>query len=140
MKTKTLFRKLLLGVFLFCISCDNSSSQNGNNKQTVQLNDLFAPAVKEFNRSLPAMIDEVTRLDLVSYTPGVLTYEATFLNVSREDVTTPEFKQNMLKQLTEGVKQQPLLRIFKENKTSFNFSYKEGGQQLYVLSVTPDMY
>lgn len=111
------------------------SKQSAFDKVLIQTSD-------EINKSCPMMIDQETRLDNTDAIPGkILRYNYTLLNLEKSQINVDTIKKYVDPTILNLVRTSPDLKIFRDNKTTFKYLYKDKiGVFVYELSVTPEMY
>lgn len=99
-------------------------------------------AASEVNKSCPQMVDQDTRLDNAMALPeNDLQYNYTLVNLSKEDLNIKEFENYMIPQITNDVKTNPGLQIFREKKVTMKFYYRDkNGESITLIEVSPKEY
>lgn len=112
---------------------------NSNDKA---LNKKLQEMAVNLNQSAPVMLDQFTRFEEASVTPGnIFCYRYTVLNTSNPDSLVENglrlLKQNIGKEYSLNAD----LRIFKENNVTIEYVYNdENGRTIRSLQITPEDY
>jgi len=103
---------------------------------------FLTQAANDVNKSCPFMVDKETRLDNAMAMPNnTLQYNYTLVNTVEGSVDPETMKSYIRPTLLNMIRSNPELRIFRDNKTSFAYSYNDmNGVFLFKLLFTPDQY
>jgi hypothetical protein len=103
---------------------------------------VLMKTASEFNESCPIMIDSETRLDNTIALPSkVFQYNYTLINVEKETFDVIVLKDYLEPNITNSVRTNPDMKIFRDNKVTMNYYYKDkDGNYLFAISVTPEQY
>jgi hypothetical protein len=101
---------------------------------------VMMQAASELNKTCPFMVDEYTRLDNAVALPGnIFQYNYTLVNITKEEVNLDTLKKYIEPGIINNVKTNPDLKIYRDNKTTMNYNYKDkNGVFVHKFSVTPD--
>ena len=96
----------------------------------------------ELNKVCPIMVDAETRLDNSIALPGnMFQYNYTLVNIEKSTIDTNEFKKFLEPELINQVKTNPQMEIFRKNKVTLNYNYRDkNGVFFLLISVTPNDY
>lgn len=96
----------------------------------------------ELNKNCPLMIDAETRLDNTMALPNnVFQYNYSLISIDKESINIDEAKNYLEKQIINTAKTNPDMKIFRDNKTTLRYSYKDkSGVFILTIEVTPDKY
>ena len=96
----------------------------------------------EMNKSLPIMLDKDTRLDnAVAMPNNVLQYNYTLINLLESDVNAEDIRNQMEPVLTNVIKTNPEMKIYRDHKTTFAYSYKDkNGVFILKINIPPALY
>ena len=96
----------------------------------------------ELNKSCPMMVDAQTQLDnSISLPNNIFQYNYTLLETEQSTIDTNEFKAYMEPNILEQIKTNPQMKIFRENKVTMNYLYRDKNKKYIVLiSITPSLY
>jgi len=99
-------------------------------------------AADEINKSCPMMVDKETRLDNAAALPdNVFQYNYTLINANKSDIDIEDFTNYMEPIIVNNVKTNPDLKIYRENKVTMSYYYKDKNSLfLTKIVVTPDKY
>jgi len=103
---------------------------------------VMLEAAQELNQSCPMMVDEETRLDN-SIVKGndTFQYNYTLVNMEHSSVNIIEMENYLEPMIVNMVKTNPDLEIYRENKITMAYDYKDrNGQFLFRILVTPNEY
>ena len=103
---------------------------------------MLMKVASELNESCPVMVDAETRLDNAITLPGkVFQYNYTLINLPIDSINVNDFEEYMKPQILNNVKTNPDLKLFRENKVTMNYYYKDSkGAFISKISITPDQY
>ncbi len=103
---------------------------------------VLLESANEINKICPLMVDGETRLDNAIAKPdNVFQYNYTLVNMLKDSLDVEKLKDYIEPVIINGVKTNPELKNFRENKTTLNYYYRDkAGIYLFMISVTPDMY
>ncbi len=83
-------------------------------------------AASDLNKSCPVMVDKDTRLDnTVALPDNIFQYNYTLVNYSKEEIDIDLIKNNLQPLLLNNIKSNDDLKIFRDNKVTLKYSYKE---------------
>lgn len=108
----------------------------------VSFDKAMMETASEINKACPVMIDQETRLDNAIALPGnVFQYNYTLVNMEKSEVNLDTVKKYVEPGLIDNVKTNPDLKIFRDNKVTMAYDYKDrNGEFVLRISVTPDLY
>ena len=88
------------------------------------------------------MVDKDTRLDNAVALPGnVFQYNYTLINLNKDEVNPDTVKKYIEPAIINGVRTNPDLKIYRDNKTTMTYSYRDkNGVFILKIPVTPEMY
>ena len=112
---------------------------------------LFAPpsldkammqVASKINESCPIMVDQDTRLDNAIGLPDkILQYNYTLVNLIKDSINIKEFQDYMQPVILNNVKTNPDLKVYRDNKITLAYSYKDkNGIFIVRIPITPDQY
>ncbi len=109
---------------------------------TPSFDESMMKVASTLNESCPIMVDQETRLDNVMALPeNVFQYNYTLINYVKDSINVDVFKQNLQPQIFNTVKTNPDMKIYRDNKTTIAYSYKDkNGVFITKISVTSDQY
>ena len=83
-------------------------------------------AASELNKSCPMMVDQDTRLDnAIALPENVFQYNYTLVNLTKDELDLEKFTAYMEPQITNNVKPNPDLKIYKDNQVTMKYYYKD---------------
>jgi len=96
----------------------------------------------ELNKTCPIMVDAETRLDNSMALPNnIFQYNYTLVNIDKDSVNIEEARKYLEPTIINVVKTNPEMKVFRDNKTTMNYSYKDkSGIFLLTISITPEKY
>ena len=99
-------------------------------------------AASEINESCPIMVDQETRLDnAIAFPENILQYNYTLVNLIKDSIDLKAFEDYMQPMILNNVKTNPDLKIYRDNKTTMAYSYKDmEGVFITKISITADQY
>lgn len=105
------------------------------NKEMMQM-------ASEINKNCPIMLDAQTRLDnTIALSGNVFQYNYTLINSEKASLDLEGLIKYLEPNIYNGAKTNPDMKIFRDNKTTLNYYYKDkNGVYLFTISVTPDKY
>jgi len=103
---------------------------------------VLVKTASELNKSCPVMVDSETRLDnAVAMPDNVFQYNYTLVNMEKDSVNIQDFEEYMQPQILNNVKTNPDLKLFRDNKVTMSYYYKDSkGIFISKISITPDQY
>lgn len=103
---------------------------------------VMMQAASEINESCPIMVDQDTRLDnAIALPENVLQYNYTLVNWVKDSVDLKAFEDYMQPMILNNVKTNPDLKIYRDNKTTMAYNYKDmNGEFITKISITADQY
>ena len=103
---------------------------------------VLMQTASEINKTCPISIDQYTRLDNTVALPGnIFQYNYTMVTLAKSDVNADTLKMKIEPGIVNTVKTSPDMKVFRDNKTTINYSYKDkDGVFVFQISVTPDKY
>ncbi len=127
---KPIFGIMLISAFL--IGCSNP----------LTFDKAMMTAASELNESCPMMVDQETRLDnAVALPDNVFQYNYTLVNFTKEELDLEEFTAHMEPQITNNVKTNPDLKIYRDNQVTMKYYYKDkNGVFVAQFAVTYEDY
>ncbi len=99
-------------------------------------------AASTLNESCPVMVDQDTRLDNAFALPeNVFQYNYTLVNLIKDSIDVKAFEDYMQPMILNTVKSNPDLKIYRDNKTTMAYHYKDmNGVFITKISITADLY
>lgn len=99
-------------------------------------------AASTLNESCPVMVDQDTRLDnAVALPENVFQYNYTLVNLIKDSIDVKAFEDYMQPMILNTVKSNPDLKIYRDNKTTMAYHYKDmNGVFITKISITADLY
>lgn len=103
---------------------------------------VMMTAASELNKTCPIMVDQYTRLDnAIALPDNSFQYNYTLINMDKSEVSVDTAKKYLLPNIINNVKTNPDLKIYRDNKTTMIYNYKDkNGVFIVKFSITPDMY
>jgi len=103
---------------------------------------VMMKAASEINESCPIMVDQDTRLDnAIALPDNILQYNYTLVNWVKDSVDLKAFEDYMQPMILNNVKTNPDLKIYRDNKTTMAYNYKDmNGVFITKISITADQY
>ncbi len=103
---------------------------------------VMMQAASEINESCPIMVDQDTRLDnAIALPENILQYNYTLVNWVKDSVDLKAFEDYMQPMILNNVKTNPDLKIYRDNKTTMGYNYKDmNGEFITKISITADQY
>jgi len=103
---------------------------------------VMMTAASELNKTCPLMVDQYTRLDnAIALPENSFQYNYTLINMDKSEVSIDTAKKYLLPNIINNVKTNPDLKIYRDNKTTMIYNYKDkNGVFIFKFSITPDMY
>ncbi len=103
---------------------------------------ILMDAASELNKTCPVMVDAETRFDnAVTLPHNIFQYNYTLVNIEKSAVDTIEFKRLMEPGLINQVKTTPQMEVFRKNKVTMNYNYRDkNGAYITLISITKDEY
>ncbi|MFV0269135.1 MAG: hypothetical protein ACK5HT_18570 [Draconibacterium sp.] len=103
---------------------------------------VMMQAVSKINESCPIMVDQDTRLDnAIALPENILQYNYTLVNWVKDSVDLNAFEDYMQPMILKNVKTNPDLKIYRDNKTTMAYNYKDmNGLFITKISITADQY
>jgi hypothetical protein len=97
---------------------------------------------EEANKSLPLVIDEQTRLDMIEVLPGnTIKFNTVLFNKANEEIEIGMFKESMRPAMLSNVKTNPSLDSFRKKGVTFVYRYSDkNGEETAVFEYTPEDY
>jgi len=110
--------------------------------KTPSFDKVLMQTASEINKTCPISIDQYTRLDNTVALPGnIFQYNYTMVTLDKSEVNADTLKAKLEPGIVNNIKTNPDLKIFRDNKTTMNYSYKDkNGVFVLTISVTPDKY
>ena len=99
-------------------------------------------AVSIINESCPIMVDQETRLDnAVALPDNILQYNYTLVNSIKDSIDIKAFENYMHPMILNNVKTNPDLKIYRDNKTTMAYNYKDmNGVFISKISIIAEDY
>ncbi len=99
-------------------------------------------AAIQVNQMCPMMVDDLTQLDSASVSgPTKFQYYYTLKGISKSDLDIGIFIKNIEPTLIAGVRDNPALKIYRDNKVTMIYTYFDKDSTLLTsISVTPAKY
>jgi|688.fasta_scaffold797321_1 hypothetical protein len=96
----------------------------------------------EINKTCPSKVDEDIRLDNTMAMPNnKFKYNYTLINLEKQNIDSNEIKDLLEPTLINNIKSSPDFKIFRDNKTTLTFNFKDkNGQYVLEINVTPKNY
>lgn len=106
------------------------------------LNRKLEEMAANLNESAPVMLDQYTRFDGASVTPGnIFQYRYTVQNVSNPDSLVENGLQSLRENIGKEFASNPDLRIFKENNVTIEYVYNDkNGRTIRSVQISPEDY
>ncbi|MFM2225958.1 MAG: hypothetical protein RJA07_2160 [Bacteroidota bacterium] len=103
---------------------------------------ILVKTAEDMSKKCPMTVDSETRLDNVTALPdNELLYSYTLVNYAKADLNVKTFEDNMRPVILNAAKTNPDLKIFRDNKTTLTYSYKDkDGIFLTKISATEKDY
>lgn len=103
---------------------------------------VMMQAASKINESCPIMVDQDTRLDnAVALPDNILQYNYTLVNWVKDSVDLKAFEDYMQPVIMNNVKTNPDLKVYRENKTTMAYNYKDmNGVFITKISISSDQY
>lgn len=113
-----------------------------SSKMTIGYNTILMKAASEINKNCPIMVDSETRLDnSVGGIKNDIIYNYTFVNYNKSDLDLLELENNIRPNIVEGVRTNPDLKGFRDNKVTMKYRYKDKNVLfLFDIVITPQDY
>ena len=104
--------------------------------------ELLKEAEIEINKKCPMMIDDETRLDSAFALPdNVFQYHYSLVNMEKAATDIDDLETNLRPSIIDFVKTNPDMKVNREHKTTFVYSYIDKNKEfLFKIVVTPDLY
>jgi len=94
--------------------------------KTPSLDKELMKAASELNKTCPVMVDRETRLDNAIALPDkVFQYNYTLVNIPKDSIDVQSFENYMRPMLLNNVKTSPELKIYRDNKVTMAYNYKD---------------
>lgn len=115
--------------------------QPGCSNQT-SIERLLKQTANNLNKSCPMVIDSETRLDNIVVMPNnVFQYNYTLVNIEKKTIDIEDMRNYIEPILINGIKTMPDLKMFRENKVTLAYYYKDkDGFFITRIEITPDKY
>jgi hypothetical protein len=99
-------------------------------------------AASELNKTCPVMVDRETQLDNAIALPDkVFQYNYTLVNIGKDSIDIQSFENYMKPMLLNKVKNAPELKMYRDNKVTMAYSYKDkDGVFLTKILITSSDY
>ncbi len=96
----------------------------------------------EINKTCPSKVDEDIRLDNTMAMPNnKFKYNYTLINLEKQNIDSNEIKDLLEPTLINNIKSSPDFKIFRDNKTTLTFNFKDkNGQYVLEINVRPKNY
>lgn len=96
----------------------------------------------ELNEACPIMADSDTRLDNAAAMPGnSFQYNFTLVNLTKAEMNVDDFVEYMTPQITNNIKTNPDMHVFRENLVTLIYDYKDkDGQHITKITISPQQY
>ena len=96
----------------------------------------------KINKTCPSKVDEDIRLDNTMALPNnKFKYNYTLINLVKQNIDSNEIKDLLEPTLINNIKSSPDFKIFRDNKTTLTFNFKDkNGQYVLEINVTPKNY
>lgn len=93
----------------------------------------------KINKTCPLKVDEDIRLDNTMALPNnKFKYNYTLINLEKQNIDSNEIKDLLEPTLINNIKSSPDFKIFRDNKTTLTFNFKDkNGQYVLEINVTP---
>jgi hypothetical protein len=103
---------------------------------------VMMAAASEINKTCPIMVDKDTRFDnAVALANNTFQYNYSLLGFDKSRINTDSLQKFMSVKLINGIKTNPQMRIYRDNKTTFVYNYNDtDGKFIMKVLITPDMY
>ena len=109
---------------------------------TPSFDKIMVKTASEINKTCPFMVDEYTRLDnTVAMPNNTFQYNYTLVDIAKEEINLDTVRKYIEPSLINNVKTNPDLKVFRDNKTTLSYYYKDkNGEFVHKFLVTPDLY
>lgn len=103
---------------------------------------VMMKAASELNKTCPIMVDQSTRLDnAFASLENAFQYNYTLVDLTKAEVNPDTVRKYIEPGLINNVKTNPDLKIFRDNKTTVIYNYRDkNGEFVVKFSVTPEQY
>ncbi len=110
--------------------------------KALSLDKLLMQTASEINKNCPFMVDKNIRADnATALLDNTIQYNYTVINYMKEEVDINQLKSNISMHLLNGIKTNPNLKIFRDNKVTMIYEYKDKvGVFLFSLKYKYDDY
>ncbi len=96
------------------------------------VNDIISLSVKELNRGMPIMLNQELRLDSINIGSGnSMIYNHTFVNHYVDQLDVDSFFETNRSALIKKIFINPDLKIFRDNKVTMIYSYKDRNGRMF---------
>lgn len=116
-------------IILFAIilgSMIGKLSVGTNQPNELSIDKALMKMASEINKSCPFMVDENIRADNVTVlVDNTIQYNYTLINYLKEEVDINQLKSNLSSHLLNGIKTNPSLKIFRDNKVTMVYAYRD---------------
>lgn len=116
-------------IILFAIilgSMIGKLSVGTNQPNELSIDKALMKMASEINKSCPFMVDENIRADNVTVlVDNTIQYNYTLINYLKEEVDINQLKSNLSSHLLNGIKTNPNLKIFRDNKVTMVYAYRD---------------
>jgi hypothetical protein len=97
-----------------------------NQPNELSIDKALMKMASEINKSCPFMVDENIRADNVTVlVDNTIQYNYTLINYLKEEVDINQLKSNLSSHLLNGIKTNPNLKIFRDNKVTMIYAYRD---------------
>ncbi len=109
---------------------------------TPSFDKVMVQGASEINKTCPMMVDKETRMDNAVAMPGnIFQYNYTLINYDRASIDTSILKQSMEPVILNNIKTSPLMKQFREHKTTLAYNYVDrNGVFVVRILATPERY
>ena len=106
------------------------------------LSEKYIQAANEVNKNCPMMLDKDTRLDNTIALPNnVFQYNYTLISFRKEEINVDQLKNDLRPSLLNNLKTNEQMNIFRTNKTTVNYYYKDkDGVFLFLIELQYEDY
>ncbi len=103
---------------------------------------IMMQTASKINESCPIMVDQNTRLDnVIALSNNTFQYNYTLINFVKDSVDINTFENYMQPKILNNVKTNPDLKIYRDNKTTMAYYYKDkNGNFVDKISISEEQY
>lgn len=141
-KTLIIFRKWILVFVIIIFSIFGKPLAGILFPKNKSVDKFLMQTASEINKSCPYMVNKETRVDnAVALMGNTIQFNYTMTNHLKEEIDISQLKINTAKPLLNGIKTSPNLKIFRDNRVTMIYEYKDKvGVFLFSLQFKYDDY